>query len=456
MIARSASEKASLYISLYTVFLNTFNYGLIFPVLPALVKQFGGNAQYAGFLASCFSLCQVLATPLLGHFSDEFGRRPVLLCALLGTMLSSVLCGIAESYSTLLLARCLSGFAGSTISVVNTMVVDIASTVEKPVFLSYVVAADAIGFMIGPTIGGFLGGMDFSLACIVSASLSFLNLVAAALFLPETGLKQKSTNTEWSKGSRTECEGGFNLPDVQAEFETEGQPLFHEGGSGAAPDVPEQLPAAAGDLATVPALTCRLYAAGSLLTCGWAALETVVPFYLMDTLVNDRVEAAQFFGFCFAVNGAVIFICSAVLYEQANKRLTPRILVSIGTCIRVLGFLAQGCAKSKMQFSFCMAVAAAGNQFVSPSIPSLLTDSCSPSVRGQLLAYYQSSRAASRIVASSLFGFAYTHFYHEFSFHACAGITAIAGALALNVMSCSPTHVTAERAACEQAVKFPV
>jgi len=76
-------------------FLNTVGIGIIIPVLPFLIEQFIGVgsdkiALYSGLIISLYALCEFLVAPTLGALSDRYGRRPILLFSLLGSVIGYI------------------------------------------------------------------------------------------------------------------------------------------------------------------------------------------------------------------------------------------------------------------------------------------------------------------------------------------------------------------------------
>jgi len=71
--------------------------------------QKGEVAKYAGFTSAVFSLAQCTTAVYWGRASDKFGRKPIILCGLLATMISSVLFGLAQSFGFALTMRILAG-----------------------------------------------------------------------------------------------------------------------------------------------------------------------------------------------------------------------------------------------------------------------------------------------------------------------------------------------------------
>ena len=86
-----------LLIIFLTIFVNLIGFGIIIPLLPFYAETFGGSPLQIGMLFAIFSICQLVAAPVLGELSDRYGRRPVLIFSLAGTVVSFVMLALAQS-----------------------------------------------------------------------------------------------------------------------------------------------------------------------------------------------------------------------------------------------------------------------------------------------------------------------------------------------------------------------
>src|SRR5262249_32507069 len=96
-----------LLIIFLTILVNLIGFGIIVPLLPFYAETFGASPLVVGLLFAVFSLCQLLAAPALGDLSDRYGRRPVLIFSLLGTVVSFVMLAVAPRVAVVFRARSL-------------------------------------------------------------------------------------------------------------------------------------------------------------------------------------------------------------------------------------------------------------------------------------------------------------------------------------------------------------
>ena len=112
-----------------TIFVNLIGFGIIIPLLPFYAETFGASPLVIGLLFAIFSVCQLVAAPVLGDWSDRYGRRPILIFSLLGTVLSFVLLAVAHSLTMLFIARIVDGLSGGNISTARAYVAEPSSLV---------------------------------------------------------------------------------------------------------------------------------------------------------------------------------------------------------------------------------------------------------------------------------------------------------------------------------------
>ena len=176
---------------LVTVVIDAMGIGLIMPVMPDLIREVGGGslaqaAIWGGILATAFAVMQFLFGPLIGNLSDRFGRRPVLLIALLVMSADYLVMAVAGTIWLLLIGRLVGGITAATQPVANAYIADISAPEEKAARFGLVGAAFGIGFVLGPLIGGVLGEFGTRAPFYAAAALAAANMVFGYFVLPET------------------------------------------------------------------------------------------------------------------------------------------------------------------------------------------------------------------------------------------------------------------------------
>ncbi len=176
---------------LITVFLDMVGFGLIMPVLPALITEVGGMALadaafVGGWMFAAFSVGQFAFSPLMGNLSDRFGRRPLLLLAIFGLGVDYLFSALAPSIFWLFVGRIIAGICGSSYVIANAHIADVTAPEDRARAFGLVGAAFGVGFVLGPAIGGLLGELGPRVPFYVAAAISGLNLIYGWFVLPET------------------------------------------------------------------------------------------------------------------------------------------------------------------------------------------------------------------------------------------------------------------------------
>src|SRR4051794_18885465 len=175
-----------LLIIFLTIFVNLVGFGIIIPLLPFYAETFGASPFVVGLLFAVFSLAQLIASPTLGDLSDRFGRRPVLVFSLLGTVASFVMLALAHSIAMLFLARIVDGLSGGNISTARAYVADITEPQDRARAYGILGAAFGLGFIFGPALSGLLVRVSYTAPIWAAAGITFIATIMAWLWLPET------------------------------------------------------------------------------------------------------------------------------------------------------------------------------------------------------------------------------------------------------------------------------
>ena len=233
------------------VFVDVIGYSLFFPLLPYYATEFGAGSALVGLMIASNAGAQFIVTPLVGRLSDRFGRRPLIMFSIIGTMLSFLLLAFVNPVSKILagfpgqnqnaaaltaawaigllfFCRVLDGIAGGNVSLARAYVSDITTEDHRAQGLGLIGAAFGFGFIIGPAIGGTLsnwrqvaalmegiGLSRFSVPALAAVIISLVNLIGVFFFLPE------SLQNRESRSDRSDLSGFSFLKGIKTHFQSE-------------------------------------------------------------------------------------------------------------------------------------------------------------------------------------------------------------------------------------------
>jgi MFS transporter, DHA1 family, tetracycline resistance protein len=188
--SRAPGSAAFIFVFI-TVALDMMAVGIIVPVLPKLIIQFQHGdiaraAWYVGLFGALWAAMQFIFSPIIGSASDHFGRRPVILASNFGLGFDYILMALAPSLSWLFIGRMISGITSASYPTAGAYIADITPPGERAAKFGMLGAAFGLGFIVGPAVGGILGGIDLRLPFWVAAALSLANAMYGYFILPES------------------------------------------------------------------------------------------------------------------------------------------------------------------------------------------------------------------------------------------------------------------------------
>ena len=175
-----------LLIIFLTILVNLIGFGIIIPLLPFYATTFGASPVVVGLLFASFSLAQLFASPVLGAWSDKWGRRPILIFSLVGTVVSFVMLAVAHSMAMLFAARIVDGLSGGNITTARAYIGDIATEENRAKSFGMLGAAFGLGFIIGPALGGLFAHISYTAPIWAAAAITVVATFLAWFWLPET------------------------------------------------------------------------------------------------------------------------------------------------------------------------------------------------------------------------------------------------------------------------------
>jgi MFS transporter, DHA1 family, tetracycline resistance protein len=184
-------RKPALTFILLTVFIDVIGWGLIIPVMPDLIagmKHIPINqaSSYGSWLLFAYAFMQFIFAPILGNLSDQYGRRPILLFSMLGFGIDYLFLALAPTYGWLFVGRIIAGITGASFTTASAYIADISTHENRAKNFGMIGAAFGLGFIIGPAIGGLLGGLGLRAPFYAAAILSLLNFIYGYFIVPES------------------------------------------------------------------------------------------------------------------------------------------------------------------------------------------------------------------------------------------------------------------------------
>jgi MFS transporter, DHA1 family, tetracycline resistance protein len=171
---------------LLTVLLDLVGFGLVIPLMSFYAESFGASPLEVTLIMAAYSIAQFVFGGFWGALSDRIGRRPVMLVSITGTVVFLSLFASATSVWMLFVTRFLHGACAANIGTAQAIVADLTSREDRAKGMGLIGASFGIGLTVGPAIGGVLGDYGLAVPIWFAAGLSAVNLLWAALRLPET------------------------------------------------------------------------------------------------------------------------------------------------------------------------------------------------------------------------------------------------------------------------------
>ncbi len=210
MPSNAAPSPPPLFPVLLVHFIGTLGFSIVLPFLVFLVLRFGGNPIIYGLVGATYPLLQLIGAPILGRWSDRYGRKRILFLSQAGTFASWVIFTVAllvpptalASFESPLLgtftltaplglifvARALDGLTGGNVSVANAYVADVTSEENRSESFGRMGVASNLGFIVGPGLAALLGAtqMGETLPVVAALLISLTATILIAALLPES------------------------------------------------------------------------------------------------------------------------------------------------------------------------------------------------------------------------------------------------------------------------------
>jgi len=187
----------------FTLTVMMMGFGMVIPIMPFYIESMGASGTTLGVLMATFSAMQFIFSPIWGGLSDRFGRKPLLLLGTLGNGISMLLSGLSGQVWMLIATRGLAGtFSSATLPTAMAYISDSSDEKDRGGGMGIIGAAMGAGMVLGPGLGGWLGGISLSLPFYVAAGLSVVSMGMIWLLLPESLPVEKRTTHAVTTGPR--------------------------------------------------------------------------------------------------------------------------------------------------------------------------------------------------------------------------------------------------------------
>lgn len=366
-----------------TIFVNLVGFGIIVPLLPFYAERFGASGLTIGLLFGVFSLCQLIAAPVLGEVSDRYGRRPVLIFSLLGTVVSFVMLATAESITMLFLARIVDGLSGGNVSTARAYVADITEPKDRSRAYGIIGAAFGLGFILGPTLSGVLAPISYRAPMWAAAAITALAMLLALFWLPETVHRVKAS-------------AGSPLRSLRGVLQRH-------------------------DLRRVLAMDFIYWLA-------FAIFQTTVALFAGHRFGFDAAQTGYFFA-AFGLLGAVV---QGALIGPIVRRVGDKGTFMVGVGCSVLGLLAATTAHSVWMFIVAMVPVGVGIGFGHPTISSLVSRAARQDEQGRVQGVASAVESLGRAIGPVWGNASLQRFGDATPYISAAGILAVTFILSLS------------------------
>lgn len=404
--APAPRRQAAIAFIFITVVLDVLAMGIIIPILPRLIQDFlqGDTARAAemfGVFATVWALMQFFCSPIIGMLSDRFGRRRVILLSNFGLGLDYMVMALAPTIGWLFVGRVISGITGASFTTAGAYIADITPKEKRAASYGILGAAWGLGFVLGPALGGILGGVNPRLPFWVASGLTLVNALYGLIVLPESLPPEKRTpRFVWAKANPL---GSLKL--LRSHHELFG-------------------------LATV----------NFLYYLSHQVLQSVFVLY-----VGYRYNwSARAVGLTLAAIGIGSVIVQGGLVRPVVARIGDRRALFVGLVFGTIGFACWGLAPTGILFLAAIPIGSLMG-FYGPAAQGLMTHRVSASEQGQLQGANSSVQGIAGLVGPGLFTWIFAHFISTGRSWQLPGAPFLLGSLLLLTALLLALKVTRER-----------
>jgi len=398
----SLVKQPSLFPLFLVNFVGTLGFSIVLPFLVFVVMKFGGNAIVYGLLAATYPAFQLIGAPILGKWSDIYGRKKILLLSNVGTAVGWILFlfalflpsekssiqiaflgtfVIAVPLLILFLARAIDGITGGNISIANAYLADVSSDSTRSKNFGKMAISSNLGSILGPALAGILGGTIYGaiLPVIAALIISLVTILVIAFLLRESKPPSKEIlvpeETTVRKVFSQECRDCYSTENT---IKPRLRDVFK--------------------LKYISFLLVLYF----LIFLGFNIFYAAFPTHA----VNDLKWSVTQLGIFYAVLSGTMALIQGPVFSKALKRFSEEKLVVIGSIVLGTNFILFA-SNSIIAVSLALILFAVGNGLMWPSFMSILSRRAGSKLQGAVQGVAGSFGGLASIIGLTLGGFLY-------------------------------------------------
>ncbi|TIP33302.1 MAG: DHA2 family efflux MFS transporter permease subunit, partial [Mesorhizobium sp.] len=161
---------------------------------PYIQGSVSASADQINWVLTSYIVAAAVMTPPSGYLANRFGRKRILLVAITGFVVASVLCGFAQSLPQIVGFRLLQGlFGAALVPLSQSILLDIYSVEERGSAMALFGVSVMVGPVLGPVIGGWLTeNVSWRWVFYINVPIGVLAFAGVSMFVQETKLDLKA------------------------------------------------------------------------------------------------------------------------------------------------------------------------------------------------------------------------------------------------------------------------
>lgn len=350
---------AALPTLLSVMFINLLGFGIIVPLLPFYAKSFQAPAWQVALIFSAYAMGAFFGEPFWGRISDATGRKPILISTVMGNCLCYLALAFAPNIFVAFVVRFLGGMASGNGAVIQGYIADVTPPEQRTAKMSLLGAANNIGFIVGPALGGLLahpsaGHAGFRIPLLIASGLSGLCVLGLVTFLRESRVHRRISSR----------------PSRWAVLST----------------------------AMTHPIISKLMLVTFLAGCAFNGIESVFGLWTQARFQWGPQEV----GTAFAVTGIVSAFCQVAVTGPLSKKFGEARVLAAGMALTTICASLQPFSVNGWMIVLLLAISAFGQSVAWPNVSALLSRNVDWEHQGQYLGLNNATGAAARLVGPSV------------------------------------------------------